>query len=542
MKSIYKFGYTIDDKPEDWVKTINEIFSMNIKLDNTYLENCNNLQQKKSKEKLWLDMTTSLNFSKKIELDGLQILKIVPKFNRYQGYVYFLLLINGDVSYRSSSKTLFKCFRDRLKSILKSYKFVDNFKIPFKEPDFLEDYEEQYKYSEYIYLMNPTLVLDADEKYENEELKKLENKDFNLYYNYKYNNDGFLDEDEEKEKYMRVFEQKYILKEKHSIDSIMNHFHSIFVIFHRSECFYKELKRMDTQLELITLISNKLNQMWPRERLELLLINRFWNMGIYNQTFFSVLELNSQINSILNNIKTEKSKLEEKYRKQYERVLHNFKEDELEKNIYYKNLMKNMYMPLSHRTKLICDIETFFQPTDAQVDKLRGNNDSKVNFAIQWIMSILSSIIFIWGIVIVVYENTINIEKCITDNFLFGIGYAPFYLIFIIGLVMLTVTYMISKFIVRNSHDLSKETRKIISNKTLTFYDVENQMRLIENKSKYKLYIVVNILTMITTYMIIAPEKIVNDKDELKSNNNKDDITRVYHVRTIIKELDIKNE
>lgn len=541
MKSIYKFGYTIDDKPEAWVKTINEIFSMNIKLDNTYLENCNNTQQKMSKEKLWLDMTTSLNFPSKMELDGLQILKVIPRFNRYQGYVYFLLLINGDVSYKSSSETLFgdfKCFRDRLKSILKS--FVDNFKIPFKEPDFLEDYEEQDKYNEYIYLMNPTLVLDGDEKYEIEELKKLENKDFDIYYNYKYNNEGFLDE--EKEKYMRVFEQIHIIKEKNSIDSIMNHFHSIFVIFHRSECFYKELKRMDIQLELITLISNQLNQMWPRERLELLLINRFWNMGIYNQTFFSVLELNSQINSILNNLKTEKSKLEEKYRKQYERVLHNFKEDELEKNIYYENLIKTMYMPLSHRTKLICDIETFFQPTDVQVDKLRGNNDSKVNFAIQWIMSILSSIIFIWGIVIVVYENTINIEKCITDSFLFGIGYAPFYLIFIIGLVMLTVTYMISKFIVRNSHDLSKEIRKIISNKTLTFYDVENQMRLIEKKSKYKLYIVVNILTMITTYMIIAPEKIVNDKDELKSNNNKDDITRVYHVRTIIKELDIKNE
>lgn len=33
MKSLYKFGYTIDDDPYSWIETINTIFRTSIRLD-----------------------------------------------------------------------------------------------------------------------------------------------------------------------------------------------------------------------------------------------------------------------------------------------------------------------------------------------------------------------------------------------------------------------------------------------------------------------------------------------------------------------------
>lgn len=164
--------------------------------------------------------------------------------------------------------------------------------------------------------------------------------------------------------------------------------------------------------------------------------------------------------------------------------------------------------PLKHRTKLIDDIEKYFQPTNTQIERLQEINDSKVNFAIQWIMSLISMVIFGWGIIIVVYENTINVNKDITDKFLFGVNFMPTYLTFIISIVILLSVYMSIKYISKNSHDLPRCVRKIISLKKIDFCEIEKKVNKLTSKTKdkYKLYDIVCILTMFTTYLLISED------------------------------------
>lgn len=446
-----------------------------------------------------------------------------------------MVVIDGDITYKEESD-LFKSFinyRDKLKNNLSN--FIDNFKIPFKESDFLGEEDEPEKYFEVVYLMNPVLILNKNEEIGNSQFNQLENEYFDLNYSYEYDKSYFLDEN--KDKYMRVLKHIYRFKNENSLDMILNHFHSVFIFFHRSGCFYKELESLDSNLEIITIISDKLNSIWPQERLKLLLINRFKNMELYNKTFFAVLELTSQLDSLLNKVKNKKVKLEEKYKKQFERVLHNFGE-EIEEIPYYKKLIGKMYSPLNHRNKIIEDIENFFQPTDSQIERLRSVNDSKVNFAIQWIMSVISIIIIGWGIIIVVYENTVTIEKSINDIFLFGIGFMPSYLVILIAIVIISIIIMSSKFIFKNSHDLSKNIRKIISSGNLSVADIRAQESVGKNNTNERLYVIISILTMITTYMIVSPKRILNQKIEVE-RDEKESITHVSQIKTIISELEV---
>lgn len=515
MKSIYKFGYKIDSNHHNWAKDINKIFNIDISKiseDDVVAHDNSVIDKSIDKETKWHSKFKHLENQDSIEFNGMRILKVFPSFNRYQAYVYFVLLIEGDITNSSENqgiKSEFKKFRNHIKACVDG--FVDNFKIPFKEYDFLEDIKECDKYYEVIYLKNPALIQEDKEEEQSNKMDEIKASFGSIYYKYEYTKDFYYDNDEDK--YMRVLNQLYVLdtKDKENIDEsikdIVNHFHSIFIIFHRSSAFYSELKCMDSELEMITLISDKLNCIWPKERLNLLLINRFKNMELYNKTFFAVLELNSQLDSLLNRVKNRKSRLEDKYNKQYERVFHNFKDDI--NNDYYNKLKDNIMSPLNHRTKMIDNIEKYFQPTNAQIERLQEINDSKVNFAIQWIMSLISIVIFGWGIIIVLYENTINVDKKIDDNFLFGFKFMPTYLIVIIIVVVVLVIYLSIKYIAKNSHDLSYCVRKIISENKIDLPEISKRVDKINSKAKdkNKLYDIVCILTMFTTYLLISDSK-----------------------------------
>ncbi len=292
MWSIYKFGYKINTNCFSWVDTINKIFNIDISADYNKFLNVDN----KQKESSWYSCFKEIERHEKISFGNLKIIKLVPRFNRYQSYVYFILLIEGDITTESSNKKLevdFNLFRNHIKSNVEG--FVDNFKIPFKESDFLQDDNEWEKYYEVVYLKNPTLIV--RERNENliNKMDKLKMNFGIIYYKYDYNKKHYYDENVDR--YMRILNQVYVIEDinKESIKEVLDHFHSIFIIFHRSSSFYSELKCMDAELEMITLISDKLNNIWPKERLSLLLINRFKNMELYNKTFFAVLELNSQL-------------------------------------------------------------------------------------------------------------------------------------------------------------------------------------------------------------------------------------------------------
>ena len=295
MKSIYKFGYQIESDALDWINTINKIFGIDIiHIYESISEDGSNLD----KEQMWYKLFEILEIHKPIQIGNINILKLYPRINRYQSYVYFILVIDGDLLIDNNGISAeFKSFREH---IIKSTKgFVDNFKIPFKEPDFLEDTKEYNKYYEVVYLKNPVLILDAKDELKHIEMDEIKTRFGSIYYKYEYTKEFYYSED--KEKYMRALDQTYFvdMNNKENIDKsikdIVDHFHSIFIIFHRSSSFYSELKCMDAELEMITLISDKLNNIWPKERLSLLLINRFKNMELYNKTFFAVLELNSQL-------------------------------------------------------------------------------------------------------------------------------------------------------------------------------------------------------------------------------------------------------
>lgn len=177
MKSIYKFGYQIESDALDWINTINKIFGIDIiHIYESMSEDGSNLD----KEQMWYKLFEILEIHKPIQIGNMNILKLYPRINRYQSYVYFILVIDGDLLIDNNDISAeFKFFREH---IIKSTKgFVDNFKIPFKEPDFLEDTKEYNKYYEVVYLKNPVLILDAKDELKHIEMDEIKARFGSIY-------------------------------------------------------------------------------------------------------------------------------------------------------------------------------------------------------------------------------------------------------------------------------------------------------------------------------------------------------------------------
>ena len=514
MKTVYQFGYKIEDNSLTWSEKISNLFD--IDLSDVEIVNIYN------KEKNWFETYSKSNkFNYPICFCDHKLEKIKFGFNRYQEFVYITLVFDGMVE----DMVPIKMYIEDNIGI-----FVDTFKIPFKEPDIYEDYNDIEKYKETLVLGNPVYINITDDfefskinnKIKYTTYKESEEVDFDIKYCIEYVDNGMAN-------YERVFQNNYIVKsyedKDESFDKAIEHFHSIFVLFNRSESHYNELTGIDKPSELMAVISNKLNVIWPKERINLFLINRFLNASLYNRTFYSVLELNAQMNSIFSQTRVKYQKIEDKYEKQYERVLHNFKHEDIEEISYYRDLLKYLRTPSSHRARLLDRINDFFEPTDAQIDRLRSDNDSKVNFAIQWVMSILSVVIFLWGISTFWYQSIVNVSNPITDTVLGKLPWAPSYLLLLTGITLITIFVFVSYFLIYNASLASSEMKAVIATKKLDIITLSDKIKTINKYTesydkkhhkkcnKKKLLSVTETFKLLTTHIILNIDNL-GDIDE----------------------------
>lgn len=475
-----------------------------------------------NKEKNWFETySKSDKFNDPICFCNRKLEKIRFNFNRYQEYVYITLVFDGQIKGMGPLKEHIKkhIAVDEKEDIQgNTVGFVDTFEIPFKEPDLYEEYIDTEKYKEVLLLANPVFInKSSDLKYTESSDLECEESCFKIKYNFKYIN-------EDMGKYKRIFQNNYIVKsykdKDEGLDKAIEHFHSIFVLFHRSESHYKELAQIDKPSELMAVISNKLNAIWPKERVNLFLINRFLNAGLYNRTFYSVLELNAQMNSIFSQTRVKYQKIEDKYEKQYERVLHNFKHENTEDVAYYRDLLKYLRTPSRHRARLLDRINDFFEPTDAQIDRLRSDNDSKVNFAIQWIMSILSVVIFLWGISTFWYQSMVSANNSIMDPVLKNLPWMPPKLFLLMGTTFFKMVIFVLYFLIHNASLASREMKTVITSKKLDIKMFKEKIEIIKKHTesydekhhkkcnKKKLLYITETFKLLTTHIILNIDKL----------------------------------
>jgi len=490
MKTVYKFGYKLAKDKKEWAEVFKDLFDLDFNgmaIVDAY----------PNAEKNWYETFKIISLETSvITPEGLKLISIKPNFNRYQEMVYLMIVVEGDMI--SNPEPGFALFKEKAAQLSG---FVDTFAIPFKECDLYAEDRKSDKYQESLVLANPVLI-----SHDHEPGKSMVCVTGNLkiYYDYGY-------AQKNKKNYIRIFTQVYIVNNDEDLGEALDHFHSVFILFHRSWAFYNEVRTIDGPSKILAAISSKLNAIWPRERINLFLLSRFLNAGLYNRTFFGVLELNAQMNSILSQLKVKQQKLYDKYEKQYERVFYNFGEKDLGEVPYYKELKTYLYSPYHHRQKLISRIQAFFDPTDVQIERLRNDNDSKVNFSIQWIMSILSVIIFFWGVSTMWYENTVAINKSITDTFVNGIGFMPSYLLLLFAVTLGSMGGCVIYFLINNSSLVSRDLRRVMKDDGLDVTDlvgrVDQKREYIEGLSRWsrkkRLYLITEMFKMITTYVIL---------------------------------------
>jgi len=479
MYSIYQFGFKVYEDTEKWQKQINNLFEVDFEIKeiiNTYT----------NIEKNWIEsILPSLCQLENFELFEEKVERVHASFNRYQSYVYLTLVFEEDVTKKYD---FIKKLQAKLKDNVNG--FIDNFQIPFKEP---ESEVEKAKYAEVLSIENPVLVT---ENFNNNTYIKTTIKSGSVFYKFEY----ML---QNKSQYSRIFKQVYI--SENSSKEILEHFHSIFVLFHRSYEFYKELINMDDIRLILFEMSDAFNRIWPTERMRLFMLHRIWNANLFNKTFFSILELTAQMDTLINQLVVKNQKIFDKYEKQYERVFHNFDIDNLESDKIYVELMHYLKAPYNYRKHSIDNIRSLYEPTDEQICRLRSDNDSRVNFAIQSIMSILTVVFFIWGVLSVWYQTTIDFTSTISDKVLFNSHYWPatFSMIAIgTALTSIAIAIIVSS---RNSRTFNNEVRNVIESQELNLDIIRLKVKKIKSCEikKNRLLLITELFNIITAFLTI---------------------------------------
>jgi hypothetical protein len=485
MFSIYQFGFKVFEDPKMWQEQITNLFGIEFKIHSIINEYPNI-------EKNWLEsIRPSLSQLKEFELLGEKVLMVNASFNRYQPCVYLTLVIDGDVREKCD---FFNRLRERFGNYVTG--FIDSFDIPFKEP---EGEIEKVKYTEVLCFENPVLVTDY---FNDNTYIKTEVKSGSLCYKF-YNNP------QKKARYSRKFKQVYISNDINK--DILNHFHSIFVLFHRSYEYYRELSMMDNTRMILFEISAVFNRIWPTERMRFFMLHRVWHAYLYNKTFFNVLELSAQLDTLINQLVIYNQKIHDKYEKQYERVLNNFNIESLESCKIYDELLHYLKSPYNYRKHSIDNIKNLYEPTDEQICRLRSDNDSRVNLAIQGIMSILTIVFFVWGVMAAWYQTTISYAAIISDKVLFNSYYWPaIFSIITIGtaLVSIAIALFISN---RYSRSFTKEVQRVIISQELNIQVIESKINNINDCKNInrRLLLITELFSIITAFLTI------------NSNNNK---------------------
>lgn len=479
MHSIYQFGFKVCEDSTKWQEQIINLFDFDFKI-NTIINEYPNI------EKNWIETISPSLY----QLEGFQLFEgyveiVHASFNRYQSYVYLTVVFKGDIT---NNYYFVKKLQEKFKSNVTG--FIDNFAIPFKEA---EGEAEKSKYNEFIDFENPVLVTDD---FNDSTYLKAKVKSGELYYKFDY-------KPQNKDKYLRRFKQVYI--SNIITKELLDHFHSTFVVFHRSSEFYKELSNMDNIRMILFEMSDAFNRIWPTERMRLFMLHRIWHAHLYNKTFFSVLELTAQMDTLINQLVVRSQKIYDKYEKQYERVFHNFDIESLDSDKIYKDLMNYLKSPYTYRKHSIDNIRGLYEPTDEQICRLRSDNDSRVNSAIQSIMSILSIVFFVWGVLSAWYQTTINNTATISEKVLFNSHYWPatFSIIaFGTALASITIALIVSS---RNSKTFTKEVQKVIESQELNIHIIESKIEIIKSCKfmKNRLLLITELFSVFTAFLTI---------------------------------------
>ncbi len=491
---LYTFGYKIEEDEKTWLKTINDLVAPH-KLSNGSPSKDVSLNI----EKRWLEhIEAPLKKVSDIQVCGLKIKGITPNFNRYQNYVYLNILFYE----MDDWQTPFARFKEHVQSIIGTNGFLDNFLVPFKEDSFVDALQVgSEKYREYVRFENPVKISESDAD------AKGKLGIVNVDYDYVY---------DKSKQYIRVLEQTYYLDQDHSEQAALKHFHSLFVMFHRSHAYYEALSMTDGQTKVLIKIAQALNKIWPEERIKLMALGRIRNARLYNKTFFSILELNAQMDSIYLQLISHMQNTKNRFDKQFERVELNFQLEACMDTLYYDKLRNYLLAPYNERMRNLERFRATYEPTDSQIEKFRSNNDSEVNNAIQWTMGVLSIIVFVWGILTVWYQSTFEILDKIPDLFWIEKRYLPMILTVIIVSIISLFAFLVTRYLMSNTSGYSPEVLAVIKKRKVEKDAIEKISESLKghSDSRSRLYDVSEFLKMITVDLIMNR----SNKDEAYDN------------------------
>ncbi len=333
--------------------------------------------------------------------------------NRFQNTGYLQIVFSDEVSCDSMLEKLRVYFPNEMKNV---NSFSELYKVPFLKSFQVNHKDKEHMYNEVLYLTNPSFIEEASS--DNQWVKM----NLNLRKSLKLNDD-FVNY------YSRGIKPTYYLD--NNLKEISNHFHSLFVIFHRSYAFNHTLETYKEHLTDIYNITSSINEVWYKHRPNILLSSK---PKAFKENFFKSVQMSTLIDGEITFLESEIIKIKEAFDVQYKRVLANI---EITSDI--DELLSVLMTPYANFKLSIDAIKNLNEPTDAQIVKFNSLFEATTSNKTSRTLFALTVFTVIWGFITFYYSSVF--ETMDHGQWTFFTNLLPVVLmsILILGLVFIVI-------------------------------------------------------------------------------------------------------
>ncbi len=408
-----------------WYEQIKGVFAEGIKLPifEDVFENGKNYAEQTTITREWFKFASNLLkgrdcFDFEISKDNEQtqsykVVSVIPMHNRYQRCIYLQVYFDGEVVMPNHFNRLVQFNSETMgdASVYSSYLrehfegFEDNFSFFYKEkPEYFKS-DLDNSYFEKIFLCNPCRIYDENNG-SGRKYFEIKNSSDNCQSKVSFDFDIRPSKKESSSKnYERGIEVSYCTSESYFLD-IAKHYTSMFILFQRSSNYVREYMRMDNDLNLLFLISQKISNVWGKGRAYLMsLEDTKEQQEAFNTAYFKIMELNTLLDGEVTYLQSKAKNIREDYIRQYDRVLANINNFDEALDEKHNFLLKLLTSPIKYRDGLLNTIKELKEPTNLQVMRLKDMFDSRNSSHMTKIMNNLTILVAVWGVVTFVYSS-----------------------------------------------------------------------------------------------------------------------------------------
>lgn len=338
---------------------------------------------------------------------SLKLINIVPKFSRYEGKIFLILILN-----RMKSLDEVNFSEEELYSIRETFKE----KLEDCHIDLLIKYKS-IEGNEYLTVSNPVPVFNHNEiKHINnivdESYNEFEDKQYKRFDKTKYLDANHrLKYLRSNENYVRIYTLFYLLKDlkEDSEEKVVDDFHTLILSFVRTKSFEERLKSEFLVIDKLGRLNKVIEYIWPKIKIELSKISIknsiFPNSEV--KIFLHMIELSSNLHAVIYSVDSKFQDYTLRYEERFERIEFNLNKSQ--KEHYRESLKENVYKYFNN-AKMKLEIA---KSSITSFQDLRADIDSQANFKLQIFMLILTIVLTLWGIFTLIYDKAINITAII---------------------------------------------------------------------------------------------------------------------------------